>query len=462
MSEPSTKVDADLNANLKLALKAKEDGPLFFALLVKGAGEGRLIVSKRKVPEKQIAEARKAVGSSTLVKGVCFGQDGQLVLETAKAPAPSWVVTVKKQAKEAGLTALDATFRMGRDDESVAESPDEPAEDGAPAAAPPQPQADAAAAWQRRVAGVSDRVKAAAAARHAAARDMVLGVSEAQTLFRRGDTGGAAARLAQVEALLSPAPAAANPAAEYKARLAEWQGDIKAALAAKGPRAADIGKLLAQATALSKPGGDIAQALAKLTECHTLAVPAAPAEHPAEAADTGSDTDEARWLAQRQAIEGRYQKALKEQPANAGRLRAVLAFADGKAEAGEFGKALQGLDSLGKLLQAPTETNPEATAALKQWQAACAEVRDQLLKVQAQIVKAKDVNSDKAVIRLQSVLKRLAFQPSTRQDVVELEGWIRADKVITRVEKPNPWRLPVRVRQRLLPALAALKTQLQE
>ena len=50
----------------------------------------------------------------------------------------------------------------------------------------------------------------------------------------------------------------------------------------------------------------------------------------------------------------------------------------------------------------------------------------------------------------------------TQQDVVELEGWIQGDDVITAVEEPNPWGLPVQIRERLLPVLAALKTQMQE
>src|SRR5262249_16353482 len=69
-----------------------------------------------------------------------------------------------------------------------------------------------------------------------------------------------------------------DPAAEWKAKLAEWTPAIKAALAAKGPNAAAVAKLLAQAMALSKPGGDMAQALAKLTEGRDLATGATAAD----------------------------------------------------------------------------------------------------------------------------------------------------------------------------------------
>ncbi|HEX3998464.1 MAG TPA: hypothetical protein VHX65_07940 [Pirellulales bacterium] len=63
-------------------------------------------------------------------------------------------------------------------------------------------------------------------------------------------------------------------AAEWKKKLADWTPAIKAAIVAKGPNAAAITKLMAQASALSKPGGDMPEALAKLTECHELAKPA--------------------------------------------------------------------------------------------------------------------------------------------------------------------------------------------
>ncbi|MCA8974847.1 MAG: hypothetical protein KDC98_08995, partial [Planctomycetes bacterium] len=67
-----------------------------------------------------------------------------------------------------------------------------------------------------------------------------------------------------------------------------------------------------------------------------------------------------------------------------------------------------------------------------------------------------------AVVRLQGIAKNLTLEPQTRHDVGELESWIRADDVITRVEQPNPWGLAVNIRERLLPALAELKPKLPE
>jgi hypothetical protein len=64
---------------------------------------------------------------------------------------------------------------------------------------------------------------------------------------------------------------AGDRAAEYQARLVEWSPAIMAAMTGQGPAAADIARLFAQATALSRPGGDMAKALARLTRCHALA-----------------------------------------------------------------------------------------------------------------------------------------------------------------------------------------------
>jgi hypothetical protein len=66
-----TMPDADLAAALKQAKSKK----MFFAFVPKGS-DGKLIVSKAKVPPKLIAEAKKEIGGGTAVTGMCFG-DGK-------------------------------------------------------------------------------------------------------------------------------------------------------------------------------------------------------------------------------------------------------------------------------------------------------------------------------------------------------------------------------------------------
>jgi hypothetical protein len=171
----------------------------------------------------------------------------------------------------------------------------------------------------------------------------------------------------------------------------------------------------------------------------------------------------ATWAARRHEVEPQLLAALKANHPNAGQLRAVFDFALGKSEAGEFAKALQSLDNLAKLLAAPVGANgahPDVAANLKEWQAACIEIKNDLRKVQSKIAGAQDVNSVQAVVRLESVIKNLGHEPASQQDVKELQTWLEADEVVTRVEAPNPWGIPVMVRERLKPVLDALKAQL--
>lgn len=182
-------------------------------------------------------------------------------------------------------------------------------------------------------------------------------------------------------------------------------------------------------------------------------------------AETGKGKTEpdhaAAWEARRKEVEPLLTAALKALHPNAGQLRAVFGLAVEKADAGDHVKALQTLEHLAKLLSAPAGTNgeasPAAAAALRQWQAACTEVKAQLRKLQGEIVKAKEANSAKAVILLESVVKNLTATPSTQQSVAELERYLSDDDVITRAQEPNPWGFTVNVREKLLAVLVVLK-----
>jgi len=76
-------------------------------------------------------------------------------------------------------------------------------------------------------------------------------------------------------------------------------------------------------------------------------------------------------------------------------LRTILAYADGKAEAKDFAKALQGLESLDKLLQAPTAASTGTPTdgglvkkrkfLIERWQRIPQEVRADLQQLQEAI-----------------------------------------------------------------------------
>jgi hypothetical protein len=140
-------------------------------------------------------------------------------------------------------------------------------------------------------------------------------------------------------------PAATDPAVEYRAKLAEWTPAIKAALAAKGPSAADIAKLLAQATALSKPGGDMAQALAKLMQCHALAT-GPQSTQPVPPAPNGPD--KAAVVKRLTALAGSYQWAVTQQGPDVPRLQALFGQIKGLLARKDFNQA--DFDEAGRLL----------------------------------------------------------------------------------------------------------------
>ena len=97
---------------------------------------------------------------------------------------------------------------------------------------------------------------------------------------------------ASAKAAQPAAEAGPDLAAEYKASLAEWTPTIKQAMADKGKNAAAIAKRLSQANALSKPGGNYAEALKILGEAFSLAGGTV-AEPKTEAPDGNAKKEEA-------------------------------------------------------------------------------------------------------------------------------------------------------------------------
>ncbi|RZL07776.1 MAG: hypothetical protein EOP40_15005, partial [Rubrivivax sp.] len=107
--------DDELLGALKQALRATSDRPHCYALVVKGPSGGRLLVSRKKILSKLIADVRKEVGSNVVVKGVCYGDGPDMVFECPEDPQDLWAKVARSLAKQAGLT-LNAAFKKGRDD----------------------------------------------------------------------------------------------------------------------------------------------------------------------------------------------------------------------------------------------------------------------------------------------------------------------------------------------------------
>jgi hypothetical protein len=99
------------DAELLAALKKARSTEMFFAFVPKGT-EGRLIISKAKIPPRDIADAKKEIGGGTPVLGKCYGDGRTMVFEVAKATPPAMVAAIKKVAKkETGLT-IDPDIRL--------------------------------------------------------------------------------------------------------------------------------------------------------------------------------------------------------------------------------------------------------------------------------------------------------------------------------------------------------------
>lgn len=116
-------MDQLLVAGLKQARSAKSTSPSHFALIMKGS-TSKLLVSKKKPGAKDISGVKEEVGGGTVVQGTCFGDGGELVFETEKAPAATWAAAAKSAAKtDAGLT-LSVRFQKAgaADNDSSAES----------------------------------------------------------------------------------------------------------------------------------------------------------------------------------------------------------------------------------------------------------------------------------------------------------------------------------------------------
>ncbi len=144
-------------------------------------------------------------------------------------------------------------------------------------------------------------------------------------------------------------------AAEWKTKLAEWSPAIKAAMAAKGPNAAAIAKLLAQATALSKPGGDMAQAIAALTKCNALATTGAVPEEPdaeVKKATTALDADKASFKARVAEAKKQLDPIKAADPAGAKPLAGLLMQAISLGQTNAYADATLRLDEFDKQLAA--------------------------------------------------------------------------------------------------------------
>ena len=214
MAKPDS-FDEDLAAGLKAA-KSKR---MHFVVVMKGSADGALILSKTKVPPADIAAAKKKSGGSSVIRGLCFGKDGEHVFETAKEPPATLARLLKTLAKRDANLVINAVCRVGNDPE-LAEAdaaPASPPTPGAPAkaaatvapstaaavatAAGPK-AADPAGEWGRRSAAVANDLKRALAGKLGDTARISARYKAAAAAASSKQFAAAVAELSQVEALL--------------------------------------------------------------------------------------------------------------------------------------------------------------------------------------------------------------------------------------------------------------------
>lgn len=163
------------------------------------------------------------------------------------------------------------------------------------------------------------------------------------------------------EAESAPSQASADPAAAFTSRLAALMPAAKTAIAAGGEPAQEIKLKISEAGVFArKKEFDPAHALLDEAEALIEAAAEAASEPGQDGAEDESDDQEAsedspeqkRWQTRFAELEPEYLEILASRPPDAGKLRAVMDYANGQAEAGQYGKAANALDQLQKLMAA--------------------------------------------------------------------------------------------------------------
>ncbi len=146
---------ADLDAELVTALKMAKSKKMNFVFVPRGGSDGKLILSKAKIPDKEIAEVRKEIGGGTPIKGKCIGEFGNMLFQVLKPPPPTMPAALKKVIKlNAGLTVIPNVMTAA-DAEAEEEDAKAAHKDAAAASATPSAAAKGAAAGAPPAAGAA-------------------------------------------------------------------------------------------------------------------------------------------------------------------------------------------------------------------------------------------------------------------------------------------------------------------
>ena len=107
---------AEIDANLVKALKQAKSKKQYFVFVSKSS-HGKLIVSKKKIPAKDIKAAREGLGGGTPIIGTVSGPLADMLFEVVKAPQGTLGASLKKYVKvHGGLTIVPKVQLAGSAD----------------------------------------------------------------------------------------------------------------------------------------------------------------------------------------------------------------------------------------------------------------------------------------------------------------------------------------------------------
>ena len=206
-----------------------------------------------------------------------------------------------------------------------------------PSPAPSQPDSEMAR-FTSRLKAIKPSIDAAIAAKDARGDEIKLRVSEAAMFARKQEFAEANRLLDDVEQRLKPAEvgAASDPGALFNERFKALLPDIKAAV---GTPAGDEAKLKASEAGVFARKKDFVQANALLDQAQA-------------ALRSPQITNlEGSWAKALADLEPAYLQGLRDFPVDASKLRAVMDFAQGKAETGAYPAAIAALQKLAEVLR---------------------------------------------------------------------------------------------------------------
>src|SRR5688572_22156050 len=129
----------DVDTKLVTGLRQAKTSPMFFAFIAKGATDGALLVAKKKIPMKEINEAKAACGGKLVFQGRCVSEEGKMVFEMAKEPPGTLAKQIKTIIhRDAGMN-MQVETRVAPDLAEEGESDTAPTAQGTPPGAPPTP-----------------------------------------------------------------------------------------------------------------------------------------------------------------------------------------------------------------------------------------------------------------------------------------------------------------------------------